>query len=212
MQKPRLLGADYSVYVRSARLAFTEKRVAYELDAIDVFAADGPPASYLKKHPFGRIPALEHGDFTLYETGAITRYVDEAFEGPALQPVNIRSRARMNQIISIADGYIYPTLVWGIYVEQVSKPRSGKQRDFSRLQTALDKAPICLQAMEDLMTDGPWAGGSDLSLADLHLAPMMDYFMKAPVAPGLMSGVPALASWWNRISSRASMRATIPTS
>ncbi|MGY6202148.1 hypothetical protein [Paraburkholderia strydomiana] len=38
-----------------------------------MFAKTGVPQEHLKRHPFGRIPAFEHGDFRLYETGAIVR-------------------------------------------------------------------------------------------------------------------------------------------
>lgn len=211
MQKPRLFGADYSVYVRAARLALLEKGVDHELVPVDVFATGGPPVAYLERQPFGRIPAFEHGDFTLYETGAISRYVDEAFEGPVLQPADLRARARMNQVISVADGYLYPTLVWGIYVEQVSKPLNGRHTDIAKLQAALNTAPTCLRALSDLKGDGPWLCGSALSLADLHVAPMIDYFIKAPVAPDMMAENFTLAAWWERMADRASMQATIPT-
>jgi glutathione S-transferase len=52
---------------------------------IDIFAPDGPQEDYIARHPFKRIPPFEHEGFRLYETGAITRYVDEAFPGPALR-------------------------------------------------------------------------------------------------------------------------------
>ena len=212
MRKPCLYGADYSVYVRTARLALTEKTVDYDLVPVDVFAPDGPPRAYLSRQPFGRIPAFEHGDFALYETGATTRYVDEAFDGPRLQPDGAKARARMNQIISIADGYVYPILVWGIYVEQVSKPGSGREADGAKLAASLQKAPVCLKAIADLMSAGPWLCGDAVTLADFHLAPMIDYFMKAPVSAALMADVPELAVWWARISARSAMLATVPTS
>ncbi|TIV14765.1 MAG: glutathione S-transferase family protein, partial [Mesorhizobium sp.] len=81
MAKPILYGADYSVYVRIARMTLEEKGIGYELAPLDIFAADGIPAWYLEHHPFGRIPAFEHDGFRLFETGAIARYVDEAFDG-----------------------------------------------------------------------------------------------------------------------------------
>src|SRR5215813_12750025 len=98
MTEPILFGAAYSVYVRAARLALEEKRVAYRLVEVDIFAAGGAPADYLERHPFKRIPALEHDGFRLYETGAITRYVDDACAGPSLMPPTPRARARANQI------------------------------------------------------------------------------------------------------------------
>jgi len=100
---PIVFGAPYSVYVRAVRLALEEKGVPYELVPVDIFAPGGPPPEHRERHPFGKIPALEHAGFRLYEAGAITRYVDEAFPGPRLQPEEPRSRARMNQIIGILD-------------------------------------------------------------------------------------------------------------
>ena len=80
--KPILHGPGYSTYVRTARLAFEEKGVDYDLDHFDFM--DGFPDEHLARHPFGRVPTLTHGDFALYETVAICRYVDEGFDGPPL--------------------------------------------------------------------------------------------------------------------------------
>jgi glutathione S-transferase len=210
MGKPVLFGADYSVYVRSSRLALHEKGIDYDLVPVDVFAEGGPPKSYLARQPFGRIPAFEHAGFQLYETGAITRYVDEAFEGPNLQPTDPQTRARVNQIISIADGYVYPVLVWGIYVERVSKPQRSEPSDETRLAASLSKAPVILKALADLMGAGPWLGGPALTLADVHVAPMFDYFVKAPEGLPMLGVHANLRGWWSRMQERASMRQTEP--
>jgi glutathione S-transferase len=84
--KPMLFGEPYSVHVRAVRLALEEKNVAYELVPVDIFKPGGPPPEHYARHPFGKIPAFEHAEFRLYEARAITRYVDEAFPGPRLQP------------------------------------------------------------------------------------------------------------------------------
>lgn len=212
MLKPKLFGADYSVYVRVARLVLHEKGVDYDLVPVDIFAPGGASATYLERHPFGKIPAFEHDGFRLYETGAISRYVDEAFDGYALQPTEPERRARMNQILSIAEGYIYPHLVWGLYVELVSKGEKGEAADADRVTTARGKAPVCLKALSDIMEDNPWLAGERLTLADLHVAPMFDYFLMVPEARAMLLGQPALAAWWERMNLRESFQATRPTS
>ncbi len=211
MRKPLVFGADYSVYVRTVRLALEEKGVAYDLVPIDVFAEEGPPPEYLQRQPFGRIPAFEHNGFRLYETGAITRYIAEVFDGLALQPADPRHRARVNQIISITDGYVYPILVWDIYVERVSKPSKGRLADEGRIAAAIPRAVTCLKAIADLMGEAPWLGGSALTLADLHAAPMFDYFLMAQEGREMIKNHPNLASWWSRMAARPSMRLTKPT-
>jgi glutathione S-transferase len=208
MHDPIVFGADYSVYVRIVRLALEEKGFPYRLQEIDVFASGGPPADYLTRHPFGRIPAFEHAGFRLFEAGAITRYIDDAFPGPTLQPGQPRLRARMNQVISILDSYAYRTLVWDIFVERVRAPQQGRQPDEDRIHAAVPAADKCLVALDEIMGDEPFLGGTDLSLADLHAAPMFAYFVLAPEGAALLARHASLHGWWDRISQRASMIAT----
>ncbi|KAH8649113.1 hypothetical protein BX600DRAFT_517507 [Xylariales sp. PMI_506] len=224
-----LYGAAYSVYVRIVRLVLAEKRVPYTLVPVDIFAASGPPAGYLERHhPFGRIPAFVHhlgdtedDDFHLYETSAITRYIDEAFPGsPQLQPPatgpgeNARRRARVNQVIGILDGYAYRCLVWDIYVERVAKPRDGKgYPDEERIAAALPRAATCLAALAEIMGEEEeegalfLAGSRELSLADLHAVPVFEYFMQAPEAKALMAPHDNLRGWWERMKNRESFAA-----
>jgi glutathione S-transferase len=205
---PILFGAPYSVYVRAVRLALEEKGVSYRLVEVDVFAPGGPPTEHLARHPFGRIPAFEHGAVKLYESGAIERYVDEAFPGPRLQPESPVDRARMNQAIGILDAYAYRTLVWDIFVERVRAPRQGRIADEARIAAALPLAETCLEALEALMEGGPYLAGRTLTLADCHAAPMVIYFSMAAEGAALLAGHPLLSTWLAAIRRRPSIMAT----
>lgn len=204
----KIFGVGYSVYVRIARLALEEKGVPYELDEVDIFASGGLTSAYLQRHPFGRIPAFEHNGFRLYETGAIGRYVDEAFDGPPLHPQKPQGRARMSQIISILDNYAYRTLIWDIFVERVRAPAEHRTPDEVRISSALPKAKVCLETLEDIVGDSQWLTGQRLTLADLHAAPMFAYFMLTPESGELMAPCPHLQEWWKAVSTRESMAAT----
>jgi glutathione S-transferase len=200
--KPTVYGAAYSVYVRAVRLTLAEKGVAYDLVEADVFDNPEDRAAQLVRHPFGKIPAFSHGDFRLYETSAIERYLDEAFAGPPLQPRDPVRRARMNQALSVLDNYTYPDLVWGVYTERVEKPRRGLAPDEKRLAQALAKSRTCLAALDAIMEDGPWLAGAALSLADLHGAPMIDYFRQAPEGLAMLRDFPRLSGWWEMMTER----------
>jgi len=202
--KPALYGADYSVYVRIARMTLEEKGAAYELVPVDVFAEGGPPDWYLEHHPFGRIPAFEHDGFRLFETGAITRYVDEAFDGPALQPKDARARAVMNQIIGLIDSYAYRAAVWDVAVERLE----GNPANEKRIAAGLNVAKITLSVLSALKLPGDWLLGDTISLADLHLAPVVGYFLNVEEGRTLLATFPTMADWWARVSARASFIAT----
>jgi len=207
-----LLGSDYSVYVRSARLALAEKGVSYHLSAVDVFAPGGPPDAYLALNPFAKIPTLNHDGFVLYESGAILRYVDEGFEGPALQPVDRRERARMNQILSVLDAYAYTTLVWEIFVERIVKTRGGNPPDEVRISSAMGQARRVVTALETLSQAGPFLLGERLTLADCHAAPMLHLFSQTEEGELLLKGAPGLAGWLDSFRSRPSFVETEPPS
>jgi glutathione S-transferase len=207
-KKPIVFGAPYSVYVRAVRLSLEEKGIAYDLFPVDIFAPDGKSAEHLARHPFAKIPAFEHDGFRLYEAGAITRYVDEAFAGPKLQPDDARGRARMTQIISVLDSYAYRTLVWGIYVERIARPATGTPADEAKIAAAIPSARVCLRALADLMGEGPWLCGVALTLADLHAAPMLALFRQAPEGEQLLCGENCLRRWWDQVSALASFART----
>lgn len=207
--KPRLFGADYSVYVRTARLALLEKDVDHDLVPVDIFSGDGVPDWYLEHHPFKRIPAFEHGSLRLFETSAITRYVDEAFDGPSLQPSSPKDRAVMNQIIGIVDQYAYRAMVWGVYVERISNPRDGRAANDALIAESLATARTCLDVLSGLIDRREWLASNALSLADLHVAPVMAYFAMAPEGEALLGEYSNLSLWWERVARRPAIRQTL---
>lgn len=208
MAIPILFGAAYSVYVRICRLALAEKGVAYRLEEVDVHGPGGAPAAYLARHPFGKIPAFEHDGFALYESNAISRYVDEVFAGPALQPEGPQARSRVNQAISILDSYAYPHWVWGLFVERVRKPLRGAAADEAKVAASLPVAQTCCEALAAILGDRPYLCGEDLGLADLHAAPMLACLAMTAEGRAMIAARPALAAWWDRLRLRPSMAET----
>ncbi len=210
MTEPIVFGAAYSVYVRAVRLALAEKGVPYRLEEIDIFAEGGPPPGYLERHPFARIPAFEHDGFRLFESSAIGRYVDEAFDGPPLMPDGAQARARVDQITGLLDNYGYRAMVWDVYVERMEVPQGGGVSDEEKIVAGLKTSETCLAALEDLMGEGDYLAGPAVTLADLHAVPMIECLLGAPEGAALLEHHPALARWWDRMAARPSLKATAP--
>ena len=204
----KLLGLRISVYTRIARMALEEKNVEYELEEVDIFADAGPPAEYLAHNPFGMIPSLMHGDFYLYETAAITRYIDETFPGVALQPSVSSRRARMNQIIGILDAYTYRPMVWDVYVQRIVVAGSGGRVDEDLVASAIPALQKVLQQLDLLREDYEFMAGDSISLADLHAYPMLRYFIETPEGTAMLASFPGLQKWMRQMQQRPSARAT----
>ena len=98
----------------------------------------------------------------------------------------------------------YRALVWGIYVERVEAPREGCAPNERRIAAAVETAAICMKALDEITPESAWLAGPDLSLADVHAAPIFAYFMQAPEAGLLVQSHPRLTDWWTRFGDRPS--------
>jgi glutathione S-transferase len=200
-------GVPGSPYLRSALLGLHEKQVAYRLAVLDGIAGTRSE-EHRRRHPFGRIPVLEHGDFGLYETQAILRYVDATFPGISLQPKDARTAARMNQIMGIVDWYVFPFISVGITAERFLAPRFwNRPADEANIAKALPQARICIRELERLKGSAEFMAGDTLSMADLQLAPHLLFFRATPEAEELLRGT-ALDAWLTRMGERPSVQAT----
>lgn len=203
-----LHGYRYSVYNRIARLVLLWKAVEHRTVEADPFA--GLPEGYLDLNPFGRVPVLTHGTFTLFETGAITRYVDRAFGGRPLQPRGAAALARMDQVISVVDSYAYWPMVRQVGSHGFFRPHFGDESSREEVDSGLEAAARVLSFLDGVARQGIVLNGRDLSLADCHLAPMIDYFVRAEAGKAALCAHPALQRWWDRVRVLESLKATDP--
>lgn len=208
MGKPIVHGPAYSTYVRATRMTLEEKGVAYDLREFDFM--QGMPEEHLKRHPFGKVPAFEHDGFMLYETAAITRFIDEEFSGPSLQSVDVRARARMAQIVGIVDSYTYGPVIGQIVIQRLVVPMMNGTPDETAIAQALPAAGKALAVLDGLIGDRPFLAGETLSLADLHLAPILAYFSATPEGEKVLAATPNLRRWFAAIGARPSFAATEP--
>jgi len=197
-----------SPFARAVLVGLEEKRLPYRLQPMR--PGDSKSEAYLRLHPFGRIPTFEHGDFRLYETQAILRYLDDVFPAPALQPKAPRRRARMNQIIGINDWYFFPKVAAGIVFHRIVGPILLKtQPDEAAIAAAMPMARLCVGEIERLLGDQPFLAGDSFTIADIMLAPQLDLFAATPEGKSLLAGT-KLSAWLARMQSRPSMLATLP--
>jgi glutathione S-transferase len=201
-------GPSYSTYVRTVRLVLEEKAAAYRLVELDTLKAEHKTAEHLARHPFGKVPAFEHDGFTLYETSAIARYLDAAFAEPPLTPADARGAARMQQAIAVVDAYAYPALIGTVAIQRLVAPLLGAAPDEAAIMAALPMVELSLQAFETMLDGSTSLAAEGLCLADLHLAPIMAYFVKTPEGQRLLPSYPGLQRRWEAIAARPSMERT----
>jgi glutathione S-transferase len=203
-----LHGYRFSVYNRVARMVLHEKSVAYARVEVDPFAEPDP--AYLDLHPFGRVPALTHDGFSVFETSAISRYIDDAFDGPSLQPEGLKALTRMNQTIAVIDNYGYWPMVRQVFSQRVFSPLLGENSDESAIAAGLEASQTVLAVLDGFAQEGHVLNGATTTLADCHLAPMMDYFVRANEGREALERYPALSKWWKHAAAADMVRTTDP--
>jgi glutathione S-transferase len=199
-------GIPGSPYMRAVLMGLEEKSVPYRLNRMG--PAESKQPAHLARHPFGRVPAFEHGDFSLYETQAILRYIDTVFPGIALRPADPRAAARMDQMIGIVDWYFFRDVSATIGFNRVVAPAFGMPVDEGAVSAAIPKAKICFAEIARLLGDKPYLACDTMTIADLMLVPHMEFISIAPEGDSLFAPYPGLTGWLARMRERPSMRAT----
>ena len=184
----------YSVYCWIARLTLAEKRLSYAVLEINPFAEDQGHTRF-ERTPFGLVPVLEHGAFTLYESAAICRYIDLSFPDPALVPKEPMVAAQMAQAINIIDAYGYQPMIRQVFAHRVFRPIEGLEASEDQITAGMAATRPVLKALEPLCGQGFARADGRKTLADCHLAPMLDYFSRAAEGADMFRGYPKLAQW-----------------
>jgi len=204
MSDVTLFGFPRSVYVQMVGIVLTHKEVPYTFHDLEPEMNTG---SHIALHPFERVPILRHGEFTVYETSAIVGYIDDAFDGARLTPASPEKRARMNQWISAVNGYYYPYLIYHVSHERNVFPQLGISSDEKVVAHAMPKVETCLEVLErELSQSGVFLLGTELSLADYFMLPIIHGFGFAPEAQQLYPRCPSIGAWRERMEALPTMK------
>lgn len=201
-----IYGLNGSPFMRSVEITLQEKSTPYRLELIAPAASKEP--AYMARQPFGKIPAFQHGDFQLYETQAIVRYIDQVVPAPALVPSDAQLAARMNQIIGINDWYFFPLVSRSIVFQRLVAPALGIPVDEAAVAAAIPEGRRCIGELERLLGEQQFLAGPQLSLADIIIAPNLEQFGATPEGASMLAGT-RLSAWLARMQQRPSMAKTL---
>jgi len=203
-----LWGFDGSTYVRTVKMLLAEKAFT-DFNQVPLNVLKGEPKSpeHLQRHPFGKVPVLDHRGIRILETAAITRYLNDVLPGKSLIPGTPEDRARMDMAIGLIDSYGYAALLGGVCAYHLFPGFVGGKSDAARTN-GLEQGGKVLKLIMDTKGTSPFIAG-DLSLADLYLAPIAFYVSLTPDKDAVFD-VPGFGDWWARIQALPSYASTQP--
>jgi len=160
-----LWGRANSVNVQKVLWCFHELDLAFERTDAGMQYGHNTDAAYLAINPNGRVPTLQHGDFTLWESNAIVRYLALTFDGASsLYPTEPKTRAGIERWLDWVLSTLQPAerpLFWGL----VRTPPA--QRDMAALQKAADENGKLWAMIDTQLIERDYLEGDAFSLADL---------------------------------------------
>lgn len=208
MSKITLYGFNGSTYVRTVKMLLGEKGCT-DFEQVPVNVLEGEPHApeHLQRHPFGKVPVLDWDGWSILETTAITRFLNDELPGKSLVPASAHDRARMDMAIGLIDSYGYGALVGGVAAYHLFPDFVGGKNDKMR-EDGIEKGRMLLQYLMKLRGSSTFIAG-ELSLADLYLAPIMAYVSMTPDKDTLF-GTDGIPAWWDSVSALESFKTTAP--
>lgn len=144
----KILGPQFSTFVRSVMIACEEKGISYEYG----MEHNGKPVALaseelLSLHPYGKIPVLLTEDAVICETASIIRYLDMNFSGTHLQPDAGLARAEVDQWSALISRYIDQAIVRDCLLE-FARPKG--ENGTVRMDKVEQATPELQRALDNL--------------------------------------------------------------
>lgn len=210
----KLYGGDLSPYTAKVRIQIYAK-------GITDIRFERPPGffqgEFNRTSPLGRIPALAIGpapspdpgpgtgsapdqipgaEDVIPESEVIAEYLEECYPTPSLLGNSPRQRALVRTISRIGDVY----LMNNIFMALPQIPRATRNESIRDLFMAQMTRGI--NALEHYLSDGPYAVGDALTLADCNLVPALflcEFVVPTLDVPNPIPERPRGAAYWQRI-------------
>jgi glutathione S-transferase len=202
-----LYGFDGSTYVRTVRMLLAEKGADYEQVPVNVLKGEPRQPEHMARHPFGKVPVLDHDGVRIIETGAIASYLDEVLPGPSFTPESSKDRARMRMAMGIVDSYGYGALIavagYHLFPDFIDGP------DEEARKHAIAGSRRVLRELMKIRGGSAFIAGERPSLGDFYVAPICFLVSLTPDANEVFA-VDGFAAWWGQIQAKSSYQATAP--
>ena len=164
-------GLTLSPYVKKVLAFAGEKPLPVSLQEVPLQSTD---PEFREASPFGKMPALRDGSYTLSDSTAIVMYLEEKVSAPRLIPIEPQARGRTIWFDEFADT-ILNACVRKIFFNRVVSPkllrRPGDEGVAMKAET--EELPALLEYLEASLDGKSRLVGDELTLADIAVASVL---------------------------------------
>jgi glutathione S-transferase len=196
----KIYGRNTSSNVQKAMWAVGELNLKHErFDVGGAFGKNKEP-DYLAMNPNGLVPTLVEGDFILWESNAIVRYLARAYGAGTLEPSDPKQIALANQWMDWQLSVVGPAIFhafWGL----IRTP--AEKRDMAAISESQRKTTEAMKILDAQLARTAYVAGERFSMGDIPVGVMAYRFRQlCPERPNM----PHLERWYAQIEKRPAFR------
>lgn len=168
----RLWGRPAAFNVQKVTWCLDELGIGYErIDAGQHYGRNKEP-EFLAMNPNARIPVLQAGDFVLWESNAIIRFLCAQRGQGALSPADARTWARADQWMDWAATTLYYPTFRNYYIYCARTPKADQ--DAALVERMTREVHEILRIAEQQLERARFIEGDALTMADFAFGVMVD--------------------------------------
>ncbi|BAY12620.1 glutathione S-transferase family protein [Calothrix sp. NIES-2098] len=195
----KLYHQPISVNSRRPWIALLEKELDFELIEMKLDGDQFQP-EFIALNPFHHIPVLVDDGFRVVESLAILDYLEAKYSTPALLPKEAKALATVRMVEMVTINELLPGM------NPLFRQMIGLDDDLQKIEEAKQKTATVLAFFEELLSDRPFFGSEQLTLADIVAGSSIPWLPQMGVTLN-----PKLSAWCDRIMQRPSWQTTQPT-
>lgn len=201
----KLWGRSNSTNVKKPLWCLEELEVPYtRIDAGGAFGIVGEP-DFIEKNPNKLVPCLEDGEFVLWESNAIVRYLAAQYGQGVLWNPDPAQRAQADKWMDWATSTLaapFRPLFWNIV------RTAPEQRDLVAVQAALDECGKLLTIADRALSTQPYLSGESFGMGDIPLGCFAYAWFEMPIE---RPDLPHLRDWYEQLKRRPAYQAAVLT-
>lgn len=197
----RILGKASSINVRKVLWTCAELQIPFTREDWGSGFKSTHDAQFLALNPCAMVPVIQDGDFTLWESNTIIRYLASRYDGSQLYPSEPQARAQVDQWIDWQASELNRS--WS-YAFMSLVRQSPDYQDRAALANGVEQWSKTMSILDQqLHKTGAYISGEAFSLADIPLGLSVNRWFETPLAH---PDYPAVRAYYARLSQREGFR------
>ena len=196
-------GRNNSNNVKKVLWCAEEIGLAYDwIPAGGNFGVTADPA-YRAMNPNGLVPTIRDGDFVLWESNAIVRYLSGRYAEGTLAATEPTVRAGADRWMDFVTSSLagpFRDVFWGM----VRTP--PEKRDLAAIEAGRAKCAALLAIVDQALSEQPWLSGAEFGMGDIPLGCFAYAWFEMPIE---RPDLPHLAAWYARLTERPAYRKAV---